>query len=340
MARTPRFDAPGRRHHVFNRAAGRQILLADRRDYRRFLMLLACSVRRGELVVDAYCLMATHFHLVAASPTGELAYAMMRIQNAYSRYKNRRSRKDGPVMRGRYGSRPVLSTFYCATPLRYMAHNSCSAGIQGHPMEHPWSSAGMCARQTVPKWFDRAGVERRLGFAYAETDVVLSYAKLIRASITAAEAEFIEQRQRRPASGEDDLNELVRRPSACMEAWVERKTRAAGGRSPWGPLASASRVRTVVEEARLADGPWELRIVRTRSDGWSLLEAGLLALMVAQSSAEIARTMGCHRATAARWRRQFMAAFRSSPDFAERAARVARRVLPETLAKVSDPDGM
>ena len=85
MARSPRMDAPGRFHHVFNRAARRQVLFADRSDYRYFIMLLACAVRRGELVVQDYCLMSTHFHLLAASPDGRLSYALMRIQNGAPR---------------------------------------------------------------------------------------------------------------------------------------------------------------------------------------------------------------------------------------------------------------
>ena len=55
MGYRSRMDAPGRFHHVYNRAARRQVLFADSKDYRYFLMLLACSVRRGELVVHAYC---------------------------------------------------------------------------------------------------------------------------------------------------------------------------------------------------------------------------------------------------------------------------------------------
>ena len=56
MARSPRMDAPGRFHHIFNRAARRQVLFADRSDYRYFLMLLACAVRRNELVIQSFCL--------------------------------------------------------------------------------------------------------------------------------------------------------------------------------------------------------------------------------------------------------------------------------------------
>ncbi len=72
MVRSLHLDAPGRVHHVFNRAARRQVLFADRRDYRYFLMLLACAVRRGELIVHAHCLLKTHFHLLVASPDGRL----------------------------------------------------------------------------------------------------------------------------------------------------------------------------------------------------------------------------------------------------------------------------
>lgn len=43
-----------RTHVVFNRAARRQGLFADPQDYRYFMMLLACAVRRGELVIQAY----------------------------------------------------------------------------------------------------------------------------------------------------------------------------------------------------------------------------------------------------------------------------------------------
>lgn len=120
MARSQRLDAPGRFHHLFNRAAKRQVLFADRRDYRYFLMLVACAVRRGELVVHSYCLMSTHFHMLAYSPDGRISYTMMRIQNAYARYYNRRNRQDGPVFRDSpsYGgmSRRVCASTCPMTP--------------------------------------------------------------------------------------------------------------------------------------------------------------------------------------------------------------------------------
>ena len=46
MARMLRHDEPNRLHHIVNRAARRQVLFADRSDYRRFLAIIACAVRR------------------------------------------------------------------------------------------------------------------------------------------------------------------------------------------------------------------------------------------------------------------------------------------------------
>ena len=62
---------------------------------RYFLSRVARAVRRGEIEVHSFCIMATHFHLLVRSPTGRLSEAMRRIQNEYVRYFNRKRRRDG-----------------------------------------------------------------------------------------------------------------------------------------------------------------------------------------------------------------------------------------------------
>jgi hypothetical protein len=114
---------------------------------------LAFAVRRGELASQAYCLMSTHFRLLASSPGGRLSYTMSRIQSAHARYPNQRSRVDGPLCRGRFGRRPVLSFRYGLTLLRYMAHDMAhdiaqdvaQDATQVGLCEHPYSSAARFA---------------------------------------------------------------------------------------------------------------------------------------------------------------------------------------------------
>ena len=112
MPRTPRQDEPGTWHHVFNRAIARRALFERREDYRFFLANLARAARRGEIEIHAYCLMGTHYHLLLRSPEGRMAEAMHRVQLAYSRWFNRSRRRDGSLVRGRYGSRLVRSLSY------------------------------------------------------------------------------------------------------------------------------------------------------------------------------------------------------------------------------------
>ena len=62
---------------------------------------------------------------------------MMRIQNAYVRYRNRRGRLDGSLVRVRFGSRPIFSLGDWLTLIRYIAHNATQAGSPWIPTASP-----------------------------------------------------------------------------------------------------------------------------------------------------------------------------------------------------------
>ena len=65
MAQRSRRDEPGRRHHVMNRGVAKRVIFPDHAAKIRFIALIACSVRRGEMRVEALAVMDTHFHLLA-----------------------------------------------------------------------------------------------------------------------------------------------------------------------------------------------------------------------------------------------------------------------------------
>ena len=64
-----------------NRGIARRTVFETRRDARYFLALLAVEVRSGRLRVYAFSLLTTHFHLLVASPQGDISGVMRRVLN-------------------------------------------------------------------------------------------------------------------------------------------------------------------------------------------------------------------------------------------------------------------
>ncbi|MDF1701199.1 MAG: transposase [Planctomycetota bacterium] len=161
MPKTNRRDRPGARHHVMNRGIAKRTCFPDLAAKRRFLGLLACAARRGDLIIEAYSILDTHFHLMVRSTEVGLSKAMMRVLNAYVRYFNRRFRRDGSLFRGRFRSILVDSIEYAIRLLRYIDRNPVVARMCDHPVQYPAGSARFYARSSRrPLWLERAAVER------------------------------------------------------------------------------------------------------------------------------------------------------------------------------------
>ncbi len=70
MPGQPRLDAPGAWHHVMGRDIERTQLFQDDTDRADFVARLAALCEEGHLVVFAWALLSTHFHLlVRTGPT-------------------------------------------------------------------------------------------------------------------------------------------------------------------------------------------------------------------------------------------------------------------------------
>jgi REP element-mobilizing transposase RayT len=305
MPRLSRQDEPGRWHHVFNRAIARRTLFERREDYRFFLASLARAVHRGEIEVHAYCLMGTHYHLLLRSPEGRLAEAMHRVQLAYSRWFNRSRRRDGSLVRGRYGSKPVRSLSYRRVLVRYIDHNPVSARLSKTPSTYAWGSARHYARHTGPPWLERQWVESEVAsncesgrFRPERYEEVLSVRRPTEL------CQLVEARMAHD-DGEDPLDDLVSGSSPSNRQWMVRKAMLADGTRPGLPLLSISRLERVIQERR--HEPWVVRRGRSERDGWSVAHVGLgrdlcgqtlraLAERLSVSETKVRRLYATHRA--------------------------------------------
>lgn len=273
MVRTPRGDDPGSWHHVFNRAIARRTMFERHEDFRCFLLQLACAVRRGDLEVHAYALVGTHYHLLVRSPEGRLAESMHRIQMGYSRAFNRTRKRDGPLVRSRYRSKPVLSLRYQRVLVAYIDGNPVSAGLGDDAAAYPYGSARHYARLRGPPWLERSWIEAEVRDRLALTSYEPArYADLFRPNLDPAVARWVARRFFSTRI-DDSLDDLVGSAPGRVLDWMQRKARLADGTQAGLALVPQEILDRVVAGRR--NGEWLVRNGASERDGWRLARIGL-----------------------------------------------------------------
>lgn len=153
MPRFARVVIPGCSHHITQRGNNRQAVFFVDDDYRVYLRLLAEQAQKHGLVIDGYCLMPNHIHLVATPSREEsLAKAVGRTHFLYTQYVNRFHSRSGHLWQNRFYSCPLdAKHFYQA--MAYVERNPVKARLCRAAWRYPWSSAawhcGMAAETPV-----------------------------------------------------------------------------------------------------------------------------------------------------------------------------------------------
>ena len=141
MPRTPRVVIPGVPHHVVQRGNNRQDVFFTDADREYYLEMLGRQCEKFGLVIDAYCLMTNHVHLVATPHAADsLAKGVGRTNLYYTRYVNRLHGRCGHLWQDRFFSCP-LDDEYFWTALIYVERNPVRAGLVRKPWRWKWSSA-------------------------------------------------------------------------------------------------------------------------------------------------------------------------------------------------------
>ncbi len=123
MARPLRIEFPGAWYHVTSRGNERKSIFSDDSDRRKFLEIVASSVESYQVQVHAYALMANHFHLLVMTPKANLQSFMQRLNTAYTVYFNRRHRRAGHLLQGRYKAILIDVDSHLAEISRYLHLN-------------------------------------------------------------------------------------------------------------------------------------------------------------------------------------------------------------------------
>jgi len=331
MPRPPRLDNPGSWHHVMNRGLAHRPIFEVRADIRFFLSRIAKAFRRGEIEVHAWCLMTTHFHLLAYSPRGELDVALRRIQHEHTRRFNRRRGRDGPLYRSRFTSKHVDSFAYRNLLVSYIDANPVDAGMVTDAPLHLDGSAAWYARTRGPVWMERSWIEGEVRRrAHKDEYDPRDYPLVFGAPIGPGARRLIEQRLRHAGKRDDPTDDLLARTPEHVARWLVERAALADGLSPGVPLTDPLETLDYVREQRARDPLWTTRPSRTTSSGWDLMEAGIVRTLCNSTYVEMSQLTGLSSSMLSGRCRRHALALERDPVYAAEAARIARQVLWRT----------
>ena len=152
-----KLKTPNLVYHITQRAAGKEPLFLEDKDYRYMLWLLKEVARKYSLTLYAFCLMPNHVHLLL-SPREENLYDAM--QNLFSRYAmmfNRKYERKGHLFGGPYRQAVCLDDLYLLTASLYIHLNPVKARLVDDPLDFRWSSCGLYTEADAPQSFVTPG---------------------------------------------------------------------------------------------------------------------------------------------------------------------------------------
>ena len=140
MARPLRPQFPGAVYHITARGNDRQNIYYDEKDYLRFLKMLGQTVKQYGWLCHGYCLMSNHYHIILETPEPNLARGMKRLNSRYCITFNKRHRRVGHVLQGRYDAVVVQKEEHLLELCRYTVLNPVRACMVERPDDWKWSS--------------------------------------------------------------------------------------------------------------------------------------------------------------------------------------------------------
>jgi putative transposase len=141
VGRVRRTELPNGFFHVTTRGVVGAAVFVDDVDRQRFLRLLLGNARRCSWVVEAFCLMTTHYHLIVSTVVEQLSRGMQRLNGDYARTFNKRHARRGHLWSERFASWVIEDEDHLANAVGYVLANPVRAGLCARADEWPWSGS-------------------------------------------------------------------------------------------------------------------------------------------------------------------------------------------------------
>ena len=142
MPRGLRIERENGVYHIINRGNYRQDLFISEGAHLSFEACLFEACEKSEWVLEGFCVMSNHFHLVVRTPKGNLISGMKWLQSTFANRYHRFRKVHGKLFQGRYKSLIVEEDDYLGALLHYVHLNPVRAGmVRVEDLKHyRWSS--------------------------------------------------------------------------------------------------------------------------------------------------------------------------------------------------------
>ena len=141
MPRTARIVISNIPHHITQRGNNKQDVFFVDDDREKFLRLLKEQSARFGMIINGFCLMTNHIHIIATpNEKHSLSKAMGRLNLLYSQYISYMHGRTGHLWQNRFYSCPLDAKHYFKA-LCYIEQNPVRAKIVRYPWSYLWSSA-------------------------------------------------------------------------------------------------------------------------------------------------------------------------------------------------------
>jgi len=302
-------------------------MFETRRDIRYFQALLVREIRAGRIEILAYSFMTTHYHLVLRSLTGELSHVMQYVLNLYVRFFNRARRRDGPLPRTPFGSRPVRSEAYFRVLVRYVDLNAPRARLVATPEVYPYGSAAHYVAPTRPRWLHTEEVDMRMGTP-PSAERARRYRDVFGGPLSPAERGLVNARVTRAPSQQDALDSLLAAAPPAVLDWMRRKAKLADNTKPGEAYADAELILACVRATGSAQDPLlVLSPAGRRVDGWPTLVIGVLRDLAGLALVEVSLRIRSSASTVARRLEEHRRLILEDAGYAQSVAFLVRRAL-------------
>jgi putative transposase len=179
--------------HVTQRAAGKEPLFLEDKDYLYMLAGMKEITKKRALEIYAFCLMENHVHILASPREGGLDAAMRDLFSRYAMMFNRKYGRKGHLFAGPYRQAVCLDDSYLLAASLYIHMNPARAGIVRDPGKYRWSSVKLFYDDGAPHSFvDPHFVLRLLGRDNRERKKL--YRELLQRSVSLAVGDVLEER--------------------------------------------------------------------------------------------------------------------------------------------------